>query len=90
MNKFWKAVLINIVAIVALALLIGLSNAPDVSTVFGLVAIIVSVLELALGVFLLMFARTRGSAQIMLAAAGIIFLIGTSVCSIFPSHFNMH
>jgi hypothetical protein len=90
MNNFWKAVLINIAAIVALSLVIGLTNGRDAAVIFGLVTIIISVAELALGLFLLIFPTARKAAQIMLAASGIVFLIGASVCSIFPSHMNFH
>jgi hypothetical protein len=90
MNNFWKAVLINIAVIVAIALLTGLANVPDVAMVFGMVTVIIAVLELAVGIFLLIFPTARRAAQIMLAAAGIVFLIGASVCSIFPMRFNFH
>jgi hypothetical protein len=88
MNSFWKTVLINIGAIVALALLIGLSNGRDAAMVFGLVAIIIAFVEFGLGLILLIPEHTRKYSKIMLAAAGIVFLIGASVCSIFPSHMN--
>jgi cytochrome bd-type quinol oxidase subunit 2 len=90
MNKFWKGVLLNISGVVVLALLAALANARDASMVFGLVTILISVVELVLGLFLLLFPAARKAAQIILAGCGIIFLIGLSVCSIFPNHFNFH
>jgi hypothetical protein len=50
--------------------------------------VLAAVFEFFLALFLLIFPASRRTAQIMLAASGIIFLIGLSVCS--AANFNLH
>lgn len=90
MNSFWKGTIINIAVIVVIALLAATSDPREASGVFGLVAILISAFEFFIGVFLLIFQQSRKYGQIMLAASGIVFLIGVSVCSVGTSNINIH
>ncbi len=80
MNKFWKATLLNIIGIF---LLTGLIAVFEGSGAFFYVPVIVSVLECLIALFLLIPDTTRRAAQVMLSAAGIVFLIGCGICSLF-------
>jgi hypothetical protein len=87
MNKFWKGVLLNI-AIVYLLAVLTLSTGD--TSGFAILPILISVFEFFLSILLLVFSRTRRTGQIMIAASGIIFLIGLGVCTVLPFKMNMH
>jgi hypothetical protein len=85
MNKFWQATLINVACIFAIALLAALSGGKEA---FGVIPVILSFFEFLLAILLVIFSRTRRVGQIMLAASGIVFLIGLGICSVFPLNFH--
>jgi hypothetical protein len=86
MNSFWKGVLINIGIVYALAVL-TLSSGN--STAFLIMPILISVFEFFISLLLLIFDKTRRAGQIMVAASGIIFLIGLGVCTVVPFKMDM-
>lgn len=81
MNSFWKATLINIACIFAITSLAALSGGKEA---FTFIPVVLSFFEFLLASFLVLFERTRRAGQIMLAASGIIFVIGLGICSVFP------
>ena len=87
MNRFWKGVLLNVGIVYGLAILT--LSTGDTSG-FAILPIIISVFEFFLSILLLVFARTRRTGQIMMAASGIVFLIGLGVCTVIPFSMNMH
>jgi len=73
--------------IVALVLNNGMLN-YDFMTGFGLVNLILSVIGIIVGViFISLKERERG--QSIVAASGILFLIGAGTCTAFPISLNM-
>lgn len=87
MNKFWKATLINVIAVFAVTALLSIGNGKGA---FLILPVVLAFLEFLGGLFLLIFPATRRASQIMLAASGIVFLIGLSICSISPLNMNFH
>lgn len=84
MNKFWKAVLINVAGVYGVSLVTLLWGDASGLLFFP---ILLSILEFFLGILFLLFVPGR-TGQVMLAASGIIFLIGLGVCSVFPPNFH--
>jgi len=79
MSKFWKYTLINIGIIYGITLLPSLTFGLESS--FLIIPIILSVIEFAIALLFLIPEETRKIGQAMIAATGIVFLIGLSVCS---------
>ena len=85
MNKFWTATLFNILGIFGLTAIIALGGGGGETFLFA--PVIIAFLECLLAFILLIPPKTRRAAQIMLAASGIVFLIGLGICTAFP--FNL-
>jgi len=79
MNEFWKLTLINIAGVFVITVFIALFNGKEV---FYFLPIALSFFEFLLAIILVFFEQTRRAAQIMLAASGIVFLIGLGVCTV--------
>jgi hypothetical protein len=86
MNSFWKGVLINVGIVYGLAVL---TLSTGEASGFLIVPILIAVFEFFLSLLLLIFTRTRRAGQIMVAASGIIFLIGLGVCTVVPFKMDM-
>lgn len=73
--------------IVSLVLNAGVFN-YEFMTVFGLVNLILAVLGVFVSLILLL-ARDKKNGLNLLAASGIILLVGAGVCSVYPMHLRM-
>ena len=60
----------------------------DLATVFGLINLLLATLGIIVAVIMLL-ARNRKNGLDVLAASGIILLVGVGVCSAFPMHLRM-
>jgi hypothetical protein len=60
----------------------------DFMTVFGLINLSLAAIGILIAVIMLL-ARNRKNGLDLLAACGIILLVGVGVCSAFPMHLNM-
>ena len=60
----------------------------DLMTVFGLINFLLAALGIFVGLIMLL-SRNRKNGLDLLAASGIVLLIGVGVCSAFPMHLNM-
>ncbi|GEO11735.1 hypothetical protein [Segetibacter aerophilus] len=81
MNKFWQAVLINVAIVYALALFtLGFGDSSGLL----IIPIFLSVMEFFLSIPFLVVEKSRNAGKVMMAAAGIIFLIGLGVCTVIP------
>ena len=85
MNKFWKGVLINIALLYSVPLIAAISGRSEV---FLILPLVLSVIQFLVAMILVIFKKTFKIGQVMLAASGIVFLIGLGVCSMFP--LNIH
>ena len=84
MNKFWQATVINILGIFGVALLAAMAGGKEA---FAILPVVLAFFEFLLAILLVLFKNTRRTAQIMLLASGIVFLIGLGVCTVIPLRF---
>lgn len=90
MNQFRKTLIycFSIYGFIALCLL--LFGDKEKFSMIGLSGLLLAVGYFLIGVISIIFSGGRKVGQAMLLAAGIILLIGISICSIAPLTMNMH
>jgi len=80
---FKKTALICFAIYGAIALLIMLQNDRDSVALVGLTGLLLGMLFFGVGVIVCIPVKSRPVGQALLICAGIIFLVGVSVCSVF-------
>ena len=90
MNQFKNTLIacFSIFVIIDIFLLIG--GAQDKYPMLGLWGLVLSVVYFLIGIVVCIPIRTRQVGKAMLLSAGIILLIGLSVCTLNPANLNMH
>lgn len=81
MSKFKKAVLVCLGSYLLLVFISLLSNTSEKMVLIGLIGLIMSVLLLVAGIIACIFPGSREVGKGMLLSAGILLIVGTSVCS---------
>lgn len=87
---FKKTALVCVGIYAAIALLILLQNDRDSVSMVGLTGLLLGVLFFGIGIIVCIPTTSRPVGQALLLCAGIIFLIGVSVCSVFQPNMNFH
>ena len=91
MNQpFKKTLIISFAAYAMIALLILLQGGPDIASMTGLTGLLLGVVYFFFGLILCISPISSEVGKGLLVSAGIIFLIGVSVCSLFRSNVNFH
>ena len=81
MNQFWKKVLITIAIIYGITLVAAFISGYEV---FLFVPLALALFGFFFGLIFLAAKESRELGKTMIAASGIVLLIGISVCSIYP------
>ena len=91
MNQaFKKTMIISFIVYAIIALLILLSGGRDTASMIGLTGLLLGIVYFFFGLILCISPSSRDVGKGLLASAGIIFLIGVSVCSLFNNNVNFH
>ncbi|MDB5275079.1 MAG: hypothetical protein JWR61_34 [Ferruginibacter sp.] len=90
MKPVLKNTLIGCSAAYAVLSLLILLTTKDAATGIGLTGLILGILFFFFGLILCIPAGSRDIGKGLLLSAGLVFLIGVSVCSIFPGNMNFH
>lgn len=83
MNKVFKTTMVicsSVFGVIAIAILAG--GGGDSGALVGLAALILSFIYLVLGIILAIIKESRNAGMGMLLTAGIMLLVGFTVCSI--------
>lgn len=89
-GAFKKTMIISFVAYAIIALLILFSGGGDTASMIGLTGLLLGVVYFFFGLILCISPSSRDVGKGLLVSAGVIFLIGVSVCSLFNSNVNFH
>jgi len=89
-QTFKKTILISILIYGFIALAILVSGGRDTAANIGLTGLVLGVLFFFLGLLLCIPKQSREIGKALLLSAGLIFLVGVSVCSFFQSSINFH
>ncbi len=88
-QAFKKTMIISFAAYALIALFILLQG-QDTASMIGLTGLLLGVVYFFFGLVLCISPTSREVGKGLLVSAGIIFLIGVSVCSLFRSTVNFH
>ncbi|MDN3658519.1 hypothetical protein QWZ08_22940 [Ferruginibacter paludis] len=90
MKPVLKNTLIGCSAAYAVIALLILLTTKEAATGIGLTGLLLGVAYFFFGLILCIPSGSRDIGKGLLLSAGLVFLIGVSVCSIFPSNINFH
>ncbi|MEO6356852.1 MAG: hypothetical protein ABIU77_06200 [Ferruginibacter sp.] len=90
MKPAFKNTMIGCSAAYAVIALLILLTTKEASTGIGLTGLLLGVVYFFFGLILCISPSSRNIGKGLLLSAGLVFLIGVSVCSIFPSNVNFH